>query len=156
MNSFDLDNDNPESEPDLDAESFGCFNPILGAESRYDQLEASLSLGNLGHKTMAIGISLGNLIQQQHREQEGMQIGTAWDPSLMQKKPTKRVSFDETCLAHLRQNKGQKQQEGSHPANFQLRQLGRNTEKQELPAKNNTMTTAQTCWDSFQQHNLQQ
>ena len=73
----------------------------------------------------------------------------------MQKKPTKRVSFDETCLAHLRQNKGQ-QQEGSHPANFQLRQLGRNTEKQELPAKNNTMTTAQTCWDSFQQHNLQQ
>ena len=156
LNSFDLDNDNPESEPDLAAESCGCFNPILGAESRHDQHEASLSLGNLGHKTMAIGISLGSLIQQQQDEQEGMQIGTAWDPSLMQKKPTKRVSFDETCLAHLRQTKGQKQQEGSHPANFQLRQLGRNTEKQELPAQNNKTTTAQTCWDSFQQHNLQQ
>ena len=155
LNSFDLDNDNPESEPDLDAENFGCFNPILGAESRHDQHEASLSLGNLGHKTMAIGISLGSLIQQQQDEQEGMQIGTAWDPSLVHKKPTKRVSFDETCLAHLRQNKGQKQ-EGSHPANFQLRQLGRNTEKQELPAQNNKITTAQTCWDSFQQHDLQQ
>ena len=104
---------------------------------------------------MAIGISLGSLIQQQQEEQEGMQIGTAWDPSLMHKKPTKRVSFDETSLAHHRQNNGQKQQKGSHPANFQL-QLGRNTEKQELPAQNNTMTTAQTCWDSFQQHNLQQ
>ena len=126
LNSFDLDNDNPESEPDLDAESFGCFNPILGAESRHDQHEASLSLGNLGHKTMAIGISLGSLIQQQQDEQEGMQIGTAWDPSLMQKKPTKRVSFDEISLAHLRQNKGQQ----------------------------HTMTTAQTCWDSFQQQQL--
>ena len=107
---------------------------------------------------MAIGSSLGSLIQQQHKEQEGMQIGTAWDPSLMHKKPTKRVSFDETSLAHLRQqqNNGQKQAKGSHPANFQLRQLGRNTEKQELPEQNNTTTTAQTCWNSFQQDNLQQ
>ena len=105
---------------------------------------------------MAIGISLGSLIQQQQEEQEGMQIGTAWDPSLMHKKPTKRVSFDETSLAHHRQNNGQKQQKGSHPANFQLRQLGSNTEKQELPEQNNTMTTAQTCWNSFQQDNLQQ
>ena len=71
LNSFDLDNDNPESEPDLDAESFGCFNPILGAESRHDQLEASLSLGNLGHKTMAIGISLGSLIQQHKMNKRG-------------------------------------------------------------------------------------
>ena len=87
-----------------------------------------------------------------------MQIGTAWDPSLMQKKPTKRVSFDETSLAHHKrhQNNGQKQEKGSHPANFQLRQLGRNTEKQELPEQNNTTTTAQTCWNSFQQDNLQQ
>ena len=151
--SFDLDNDNPESEPDLDAESFGCFNPILGAESTYDQLEASLSLGEVGHKTMAIGSSLGSLIQQHHKEQEGMQIGTAWDPSLMQKKPTKRVSFDELNLAHLRQNKGQK---GSHPQSFKLDNLGARAEKQELPAQNNKTTTAQTCWDSFQQNNLQQ
>ena len=67
LNSLDLNNDNPESEPDLDAESFGSFNPILGAESILDQHEANLSLGNLGHITMAIGSSLGSLIQQQHK-----------------------------------------------------------------------------------------
>ena len=87
MNSLDLDNDNPESEPDLDAESLGSFNPTLGAESSFglDQHEANPSFNNLGHKMMAIGISLGSLIQQQQDEQEGMQIGTAWDPSLMRK-----------------------------------------------------------------------
>ena len=83
-----------------------------------------------------------------------MQIGTAWDPSLVPNKPRKRVSFDEANLAHLRQNKGQQQ-------HFQLRQLGSKTEKQELPAQNNTMTTANlaglasskpTCSNSLQQH----
>ena len=78
-----------------------------------------------------------------------MQIGTAWDPSLVPNKPRKRVSFDEANLAHLSQNKGQQQ-------HFQLRQLGSKTEKQELPAQHNTMTTAQPCWTSFQQANLQQ
>ena len=70
----------------------------------------------------------------------------------------KTVSFDEANLAYNKrqQNNGQQQQKGSHPRNFQLRQLGSNTEKQELPAQNNTMTTAQTCWDSFQHDNLQQ
>ena len=66
LNSLDLDNDNPESEPDLDSPSFGSFNPTLGVESSsrsLDQHEANLSLGTLGHKTMAIGISLGSLIQ---------------------------------------------------------------------------------------------
>ena len=77
-----------------------------------------------------------------------MQVGTAWEPSWMHYKKPKRVSFDENNLAHLRQNKGQN--------NFQLRQLGSKTEKQELPAQNNTTTTAQTCWTSFQQTNLQQ
>ena len=90
LNSFDLDNENPESEPDLDSTSFSCFNPTLGAESRQDQHEASFSLGTLGHKTMAIGSSLGSLIQQKEEEQEGMQIGTAWEPSLMHYKPKKR------------------------------------------------------------------
>ena len=104
---------------------------------------------------MAIGSSLGSLIQQQQDEQQGMQIGTAWDPSLMTKK---RVSFDETSLAHHRQqqNNGQKQAKGSHPRSFQLEQLGGNTEKPELPEQNNKRTTAQTCWNSFQQDNLQQ
>ena len=68
------------------------------------------------------------------------------------------MSFDETSLAHHRQqqNNGQKQAKGSHPRSFQLEQLGGNTEKQELPEQNNTRTTAQTCWNSFQQDNLQQ
>ena len=157
MNSLDLDNDNPESEPDLDAASLGSFSPTLGAESSLDQHEANLSFTNLGHKTMAIGISLGSLIQQQQDRQQGVQIGTAWDPSLMPNKPKKKVSFDETSLAHHRrqQNKGQQQAKGLDPANFELRQLGSKTEKQELPEQNNTTTTAQTCWNSFQQDNLQ-
>ena len=158
--SLDLDNDNPESEQDLDAENLGSFNPTLGAESSLgslDQREANLSFNNKSQQAMAIGISLGSLIQQKQDEQEGMQIGTAWDPSLMHKRPKKRVSFDETSLAHHKQqNNGQKQAKGTHPRNFQLRQLGSKTEKQELPEQNNTMTTAQTCWNSFQQANLQQ
>ena len=158
LNSLDLDNDNPESEPDLDAESLGSFSPTLGAESSLfslDQHEANLSFNNLGQQTMAIGISLGSLIQQQQDGQEGMQIGTAWDPSLATKKT---VSFDEANLAYnnQQQNTGQKQAKGSHPRNFQLEQLGGNTEKQELPEQNNKRTTAQTCWNSFQQDNLQQ
>ena len=143
MNSIDLDQDNPESEPDLDSTSFSFLNPILGAESRQDQQEDSFSLNTIGHKKMATEISLGSLIQQ--KQDEGMQ----------NKKPKKRVSFDKTNLAQLRQNKRQ-QQEGSHPQSFKLNNLGARAEKQELPAQNNKTTTAQACWDSFQQHNLQQ
>ena len=153
FNSLDLDNDNPESQDDLERESLDGFNPGAGSGFSLDQHEANQSFNNLGHRNlghrmMTIGSSLGSLIQQSNKEQEGMQVGTAWEPSLMHYKKTKRVSFDENNLAHLRQNKGQN--------NFQLRQLGSKTEKQELPAKNNTMTTAQTCWTSFQQTNLQQ
>ena len=156
MNSFDLDNENPESEPDLDP-SLGSPSPTLGVVSCLDQQGAAKSLKTIGQQqTMTIGISLGSLIQNNQKRQKGMQIGTAWDPSLVHNKPKKRVSFDEANLAHLRQNKGQQQVKGSHPENFQLRQLGSKTEKQELPAQNNTMTTAQTCWTSFQQANLQQ
>ena len=150
LNSFDLDNDNPESEPDLDSTSLGSSNPTWGVESNLDQQGAAQSLRTIGQQqAMTIGISLGSLIQQKQDNQKGMQIGTAWDPSLVHNKPKKRVSFDEANLAHLRQNKGQQH-------NFQLRQLGSKIEKQELPAQNNTMTTAQTCWTSFQQANLQQ
>ena len=160
MNSLDLDNDNPESEPDLDSPSFGSFNPTLGVESSsrsLDQHEANLSLGTLGHKTMAIGFSLGSLIQQQQDDQEGMQIGTAWEPSLMHKKPKKTVSFDEASLAHnKRQQNNRQQAKGSHPTNFQLEQLGSNTEKQELPDNNNKRTTAASCWNSFQQETEKQ
>ena len=143
LNSIDLDQDNPESEPDLDSTSFSFLIPTLGAESRQDQQEDSFSLNTIGHKKMATEISLGSLIQQ--KQDEGMQ----------NKKPKKRVSFDKTNLAQLRQNKRQ-QQEGSHPQSFKLDNLGARAEKQELPAHNNKTTTAQTCWDSFQQHNLQQ
>ena len=149
LNSFDLDNENPESEPDLDP-SLGSSTPTWGVVSNNDQQGAAKSLEAKGPKqTMTIGISLGSLIRQNQDSQKGMQIGTAWDPSLVPNKPSKRVSFDEANLAHLRQNKGQQQ-------HFQLRQLGSKTEKQELPAQNNTMTTAQPCWTSFQQANLQQ
>ena len=130
LNSLDLDTDNPESEPDLDSASLGCFNPTLGVESSLrglDQHEANLSLGNLGHKTMTIGLSLGSLIQQEQDEQEGKNIGTAWEPSLehtkesfKRTKPEKRVSFGKVTLAAYndkRQNSGQQQK------SLQLEQL---------------------------------
>ena len=75
LNSLDLDNDNPESEPDLDAPSLVSFNPAMGVESSLrslDQHEADTSLGKIGHKTMTIGFSLGSLIQQEQDGQEGM------------------------------------------------------------------------------------
>ena len=143
LNSVDLDNDNPESEQDLESTSFSFLIPTLGAESRQDQQEDSFSFRNLGHRKMAKGHSSGSLIQKKQRNNEGMQ----------NKKPKKRVSFDELNLAHLRQDKGQK---GSHPQSFKLNNLGARAEKQELPAQNNKTTTAQPCWTSFQQANLQQ
>ena len=153
FSSLDLDDDNPESQDDLERESLDGFNPGAGSGFGLDQHEANQSFNNLGHRNlghrmMTIGSSLGSLIHQNHKEQEGMQVGTAWEPSLMHYKKPKRVSFDENNLAHLRQTKGQN--------NFQLRQLGSKTEKPQLPAQDNKMTTAQTCWTSFQQTNLQQ
>ena len=119
FSSLDLDNDNPESQDDLERESLDGFNPGAGSGFGLDQHEANQSFNNLGHRNlghrmMTIGSSLGSLIHQNNKEQEGMQVGTAWEPSLMHYKKPKRVSFDENNLAHLRQNKGQ-QQEGSHP-----------------------------------------
>ena len=134
--SFDLDNDNPESEPDLDSESLGSFSPTLGGESSLgslDHREANLSLGNLGHKMMTIGLSLGSLIQQQQDGQEGQIVGTAWDTSLDSqraklgsKKPRRRVTFGKVTWEAYKQ-------------------------QDELPNENNKNTTNQSCWNSFQQ-----
>ena len=95
-----------------------------------------------------------------------MNIGTAWEPSLEQikasfegTKPLKRVTFSKATLEaynERQQNSRQKQARGSHPRSFQLEQLGSNTEKQKLPEQNNKRTTAQTCWNSFQQENQKQ
>ena len=136
LHSFDLDNDNPESEPDLDSESLGSFSPTLGGESSLlglDHHEANLSLGNLGHKMMTIGLSLGSLIQQKQDGQEGQIVGTAWEPSLDSlraklgsKKPRRRVTFGEVTWEAYKQ-------------------------QDELPNENSKNTTTQPCWNSFQQ-----
>ena len=156
LNNLDLDNDNPESEPDLDAPSLGSFNPTLGVESSLrslDQHEAHLSLENLGHKTMTIGFSLGSLIQQKQDGQEGMTIQTAWDPSLdpSNDKRKKKVTFSKATLEAYKARSQNNRQQSS-----QLRQLEHNTEKQELPEQNNKRTTAQTCWNQLQQEQKMQ
>ena len=68
---------------------------------------------------MAIGLSLGSLIQQQQADQVGQHIGTAWEPSLEynkesfeRTKPKKRVSFGKVTFAAYndkQQNSGQQQ-----------------------------------------------
>ena len=93
FSSLDLDNDNPESQDDLERESLDGFNPGAGSGFGLDQHEANQSFKNLGHRNlghrmMTIGSSLGSLIQQSSKEQEGMQVGTAWEPSLMHYKKT--------------------------------------------------------------------
>ena len=59
LNSLDLDNENPESDPDLDSRNLFSFNPIGGVESSlgsYDQHEAEQSFSNIG-ETMTIGFA---------------------------------------------------------------------------------------------------
>ena len=141
LNSFDLDKSDPESEPDLDAESLGSFSPILGGESSLlglDHHEANLSLGNLGHKTLAIGLSLGSFSQQNQDGQEGQIVGTAYNTSLDslraklgRTKPRKRVTFGKVTWEAYKQ-------------------------QDELPEENNKNTTTQTCWNSFQQESDKQ
>ena len=133
LNSLDLDNENPESEPDLDSRSLFSFNPLGGVESRLgsdDQQEAEQSFRNIG-ETMTIGFSFRSFTQ------EGEMIGTTWDRSLeppdpsssqlRDKKPQKQVSFDERNLAcnELRQNKRKQRYNNLCPQNVQLRQLAR-------------------------------
>ena len=67
LNSYDLDNENPESEPDLDP-SLGSSTPTWGVVSNNDQQGAAKSLEAKGPKqTMTIGISLGSLIPTKPR-----------------------------------------------------------------------------------------
>ena len=160
LNSLDLDNDNPESEPDLDEASLVSFNPAMGVESSLrslDQQEADLSLDNLGQQVMTIGFSLGSLIQQQQDGQEGMTIETAWGPSLdpSNDKKKQRVTFSKATLeAYSKRQQNNRQQQSK---SSQLEQLERSTEKQdELPEDNNKSTTTQTCWNSFQQEQKMQ
>ena len=171
LNSLDLDNENPESDPDLDSRSLFSFNPIVGVESSlgsYDQQEAEQSFSNIG-ETMTIGYGLGSFTQ------EGMMLGTTWDLSLEpqdpsssqlrdKKKPQKRVSFDENNLAYhkLWQNTTKQGCTNLCPQNVQLRQLVRKKRpnrshsyksslEEELPEQDNTMTTNKACWTKLQQ-----
>ena len=120
-----------------------------------DQQEADLSLDNLGHQTMTVGSSLGSLDQK--NGQEGMTIGTAWEPSLKQTtrmsvgktKPKKRVTFSKATLATYndKQRNNRQQQKSS-----QLEQLGlskkkeRMGEQDELPDERWCKTTL-ACWN---------
>ena len=138
LNSFDLDKSDPESESDLDAESLGSFTQTLGGESSLlslDHQEANLSLGNLGHQTLAVGLSLGSFSQQNQDGQEGQIVGTAYDISLDSlraklgtTKPRKRVTFGTVTWEAYNQ-------------------------QDELQNENNKSTT---CWNSFQQENAMQ
>ena len=71
LNSFDLDNENPESEPDLDP-SLDSSTPTWGVASNNDQQGAAKSLKAIGpQQAMTIGISLGSLIRQNQDNQKG-------------------------------------------------------------------------------------
>ena len=177
LNSLDLDNENPESEPDLDSGSLFSFNPRVGVESSLGSLyqhEAEQSFSNKGEQTMTKGFSLGSFTQ------EGMMLGTTWDPSLEphdpsssqlrdKKRPQKRVSFDEGNLAYnkLRQNTRKQGCIGLCPENVQLRQLAhkkrqnnsrsyKSSLEEELPEQDTTMTTTKTCWTKLQQEDAKQ
>ena len=118
---------------------------------------------------MTIGFRLGSL------DEEGMQHGTTWDPSLTaydpssiqlrdkKRKRPKRVRFDLANLAHneLWREHGKQRMKGSHPRSVQLRQLAHDNSykssfEQKLPTQNNTSRTTQTCWTELQQVHVQQ
>ena len=175
LNSLDLDNENPESDPDLDSRSLFSFNPLGGVESSLgssDQHEAEQSFSDIG-ETMTIGFRLRSFTQ------EGKMLGTTWDPNLepqdpsssqlRDKKPPKKVSFDEGNLAYneLRQTTRKQRCTNLCPQNVQLRQLVRkkwptkshrykSSLEEELPKQNNTMTTNKTCWTKLQQEDEKQ
>ena len=177
LNSLDLDNENPESEADLDSGNLFSFNPRVGVESSLGSLyqhEAEQSFSNKGEQTMTIGFGLGSFTQ------EGMMLGTTWDPSLEphdpslshlrdKKRPQKRVSFDEGNLAYhkLWQNTRKQGCINLCPENVQLRQLAhkkrqnnsrsyKSSLEEELPEPDTTMTTTKTCWTKLQQEHAKQ
>ena len=165
LRSLDLDSENPESnlsgsEPDLDASSLGSF--VLGVESGLgssDQHDEAWSLNTLGHPTLTVESSLASLDQHAKEEssdsfdQEGETIGTEKDPSLTawasgldrdsfgNKKPKKRVTFEEAPAAYNKQ----KQNKKKHKKN------NKDSLKDELPEENNKRTTTQPCWNQLQQ-----
>ena len=110
----------------------------MSLASGLDHHEANLSLGSLGHKTLAIGLSLGSFSQQNQDGQEGQIVGTAYNTSLDslraklgRTKPRKRVTFGKVTWEAYKQ-------------------------QDELPKENNKNTTTQTCWNSFQQESDKQ
>ena len=138
--SLDLDNDNPESEPDLENTSLDSFNAESSLRS-LDQQEACQSL-------QIIGLSLGSL--EEDAEQEGQRIGTAWDQSLDPSKPKcqKRVTFSKATLE-------------AYKSRQQNKKNGQNSYKDSLEdelSENNAMDkTTTACWNNFQQqHQMQQ
>ena len=122
--SFDLDNANPESEPDLDSPSLVSFKSETGFES-LNQPEADFCLGSLGNTTRTIGLSLENSDQATTPEssnsldQEGQFVGTCWEHSLGDWNPSlgtkrdkhktkKRVSFAQASLAYKEKKQEQR------------------------------------------------
>ena len=134
MNSFDLDNENPDSDLErLSLESFAQDGETGFSSSDHHCEAPSLTLG----ETMAIGFSLGSLTQD---SQEGEKAGTTWDPSLemdrdsFNKKQKKKVSFSEATLeAYKARCHNDRQQ------NSQLRQLEHNN-------KNCSNNNLQQAW----------
>ena len=96
-------------------------------------MRQDLSFETLGHKTMTIGFSLGSLIQQEQDGQEGMNVGTAWEPSLEKTKESfegtklkKRVTFSKATLeAYSKRQQNNRQQQSK---SSQLEQLEHNNE----------------------------
>ena len=167
--SFDLDNANPESKPDLDSPSLVSLNSETGFES-LNQHGADLCLGSLGNTTRTIGLSLENFDQamttqesNSSLDQEGKLVGTCWEPSLdwnpsldtrrdknkTRNKTKKRVSFAQASLAYKEDMQKQRRHQNS-----QLRQLEYNK-----MMHNKTRSTAkptQACWNNFQQEQQMQ
>ena len=138
LTSLDLDNDNPESEPDLENTSLDSFNPAMGVESSLrslDQQEVCQSL-------LTIGLSLGSL--EEDAEQEGQMIGTAWDHTLdpSKTKSQKGVTFSKATLE-------------AYKSRQQNKKSGQNSYKDcledELPENNAMDKTTTACWNNFQQ-----
>ena len=129
FNSLDLDNDNPESEPDLENTSLDGFNVESSLRS-LDQQEACQSL-------QTIGLSLGSL--EEDAEQEGQMIGTVWDQNLdpSKTKSQKRVTFSKATLE-------------AYKSRQQNKNNGQNSYKDsledELPENNAMDRTTTACW----------
>ena len=129
MNSFDLDNENPESSFGSDLDRLSLESVATTGETGFsssDHHGEASSLTTLG-ETMTIGFSLGSLTQN---NQEGTIAGTTWDPSLGmdrdsfdKKKQKKKVTFSqETLEAYNARSQNNRQQSS------QLRQLEHNNE----------------------------